>query len=529
MGLEPRRERARVACIGECMVELREISGATLRRAFGGDTLNTALYLARLGIAVDYVTALGDDPWSEEMLQAWRLEGIGTGLVVRLPGRLPGLYIIQTDSSGERRFLYWRDRAAARDLIDHLDVGVLQGFEVLYLSGITLSIYAEPARMTLLHGLDEARRRGAHVVFDTNFRARSWPDIAVAKTVFRRMFAVSDTILASMEDLRLLFGQAGEAELLACAGPAEIVLKLDRPAVRVLHDGQEACVEAGPVASVVDTTAAGDSFAAAYLAARLGGAAPAEAAAAGHRLAGVVVGHPGAIIPRQRMPPSPRRAGEPPMTPAPSIGQQLQAVLAIGRVIPVITLHRLEHAVPLARALVAAGIRLLEITLRTEAGLAGAQAILREVPEAVVGIGTVLTADDLHRAEDSGARFALSPGATPALLDAAARASIPFLPGVATASEVMEAMARGFAAAKLFPATAAGGLSGLRALAGPFPAMRFCPTGGITEDNAAEWLAEPTVIAVGGSWLTPSAEVSAGDWARIEARARQTSARLSSA
>ena len=199
---------------------------------------------------------------------------------------------------------------------------------------------------------------------------------------------------------------------------------------------------------------------------------------------------------------------------------QLDALLAIGRVIPVITINDLDDAVPLARALVAGGVRLLEITLRTKAGMAAAEAIMRAVPEAVVGIGTVLTPADMARAVASGARFALSPGATPALLDAAADAPIPFLPGVATASELMAAMARGFSTTKFFPASTAGGIPALKALAGPFPQARFCPTGGITEENAATWLAEPNVVAVGGSWLTPAAAVAAKRWDTIEKRAR---------
>jgi len=212
------------------------------------------------------------------------------------------------------------------------------------------------------------------------------------------------------------------------------------------------------------------------------------------------------------------------MTANDSRRNQLAALLKLGRVIPVITINRVEDAVPLARALVEGGIRLLEITLRTAAGLKGAEAIIREVPDAIVGIGTVLTPDDLKRTIDIGARFALSPGATAALLDAAAAAPIPFLPGIATASELMEAMARGFDTAKFFPATSAGGLTGLKALAGPFPNARFCPTGGITEGNAGEWLAQPNVIAVGGSWLTPAGEIAAGQWDAIRARAALTHA-----
>jgi len=291
----------RVASIGECMVELRESTPGQLSRGFGGDTLNTAVYLARLGVAVDYVTALGDDAWSDEMLVAWQAEGIGTGRVQILAGLLPGIYVIQTDPNGERRFLYWRDNAAAKRLFDHLDPAALDVFDVFYLSGITLSIYDEASRNRLFAILHDARARGARVVFDTNFRLRGWPDLAVARSLYARMFELADIILSSTEDLRLLHGDSGEAALLAHAADTEIVLRLDRPACRILGQGRDQIVEAAAVAHVVDTTAAGDSFAAAYLAARLTGAAPDAAARAGHELAGIVVGHPGAIVPRHVM------------------------------------------------------------------------------------------------------------------------------------------------------------------------------------------------------------------------------------
>ncbi len=207
-------------------------------------------------------------------------------------------------------------------------------------------------------------------------------------------------------------------------------------------------------------------------------------------------------------------------------GEQLAALLKLGPLIPVITIHHLDDAVPLARALVAGGVRLLEITLRTEVGIAAAEAIGRCVPEAVVGVGTVLTPEDLTRAVGVGARFALSPGATRDLLDAARTAPIPFLPGIATASELMEAANRGFKTVKFFPASSMGGLNGLRALTAPFPTTRFCPTGGVGEDNVADWLAIKGVVAVGGSWLTPSEEVSRKDWTSITQRAEQISKRL---
>lgn len=284
------------------MVELREAPGGLLHRGWGGDTLNTATYLARLGVPVDYVTALGDDPWSAEMLAGWQAEGIGTRLVRRIPGALPGLYAIQTGPDGERRFLYWRDSAAARRLFDHLDPGALGAFGVLYLSGITLSIFDDAARGVLLRALAAARARGAQVVFDANFRPRGWPDPAAARRLYAQAFALAHLVFASCEDLALLGG--GEALLLRHAGDTEVVLKLDQPGSRVFHGGTEQRVTALPVGGVVDTTAAGDSFAAAYLAARLRGAAPADAAHAGHALAGAVVQHPGAVIPRSATPQS---------------------------------------------------------------------------------------------------------------------------------------------------------------------------------------------------------------------------------
>jgi 2-dehydro-3-deoxyphosphogluconate aldolase/(4S)-4-hydroxy-2-oxoglutarate aldolase len=206
---------------------------------------------------------------------------------------------------------------------------------------------------------------------------------------------------------------------------------------------------------------------------------------------------------------------------------RLAELLRFSPVIPVITIERVEDAVPLARALVDGGLRLLEITLRTPVALAAAQAIVANVPEAIVGIGTVLTRQDLALASEIGAQFALSPGATPALLEAAAAQNLPFIPGVATSSELMAALAHGFDVLKFFPAVPAGGIATLAALGGPFPQVRFCPTGGIGEANMREWLAQPNVIAVGGSWLTPAADVRAGAWAAITERVRRTLSQLS--
>jgi 2-dehydro-3-deoxyphosphogluconate aldolase / (4S)-4-hydroxy-2-oxoglutarate aldolase len=197
--------------------------------------------------------------------------------------------------------------------------------------------------------------------------------------------------------------------------------------------------------------------------------------------------------------------------------EKLADLLKSAVVIPVLTIERLEDAVPLANALVAGGVRVLEVTLRTPVAIEAAKAIMSEVPDAVVGIGTILNADDLERAQALGAQFGISPGATPDLLRAAAASGLPFAPGIATASELMQALAHGFDLVKFFPAEQSGGIRALRALAGPFPDARFCPTGGVGEANAAAWLAEPNVVAVGGSWLCPAADIRAGNWAGISA------------
>jgi 2-dehydro-3-deoxygluconokinase len=297
----------KVACIGECMIELRQAHGGLYSRGYGGDTLNTAVYLARLGIEADYVTALGDDPMSDEMIAGWAAEGVGTGRVVRLAGKLPGLYMIQTDENGERRFFHWRENSAARRLMDLPEtpdiLNALAGYDLVYFSAITLSLYSDAGRGRLFAALKSVRERGTRVAFDTNFRARGWPDLEVARAAYRDAFAAADIALASTEDLLPLHaGETGERLLSRISSP-EAVLKLSEPASVVRFEGAAHELKAEPVAGpVVDTTAAGDSFAAAYLAARLAGANPIDAARAGHRLAGVVVCHPGAIIPASAMP-----------------------------------------------------------------------------------------------------------------------------------------------------------------------------------------------------------------------------------
>jgi 2-dehydro-3-deoxyphosphogluconate aldolase/(4S)-4-hydroxy-2-oxoglutarate aldolase len=195
-----------------------------------------------------------------------------------------------------------------------------------------------------------------------------------------------------------------------------------------------------------------------------------------------------------------------------------------GPVIPVIVIQHLEHAVPLAQALVAGGVRVLEVTMRTPVALAAIEAIARAVPEAIVGAGTIRSAADARAAKDAGSVFGVSPGYTAAVGAACREAGLPLLPGVATAGEVMAAQADGLSFLKFFPATAAGGIPMLKALGGPFPDVVFCPTGGITPETAPQFLALPNVKVCGGSWLTPADALAAGDWGRITRLAKEASA-----
>jgi 2-dehydro-3-deoxygluconokinase len=311
----------RVAAVGECMLELRHVDHETLALGFGGDTLNTAVYLARCGrrdgIQVDYVTALGDDPYSEAMIEAWRREGIGTDRVVRLRGRHPGLYLIRTDEAGERSFTYYRSESAARDMFRvagaRLDES-LSEYDLVYLSGITLSILDAPSRERLWTALDAVRDAGGRVAFDTNYRPWGWPDAEASRLAVRRTLERTDIALPTLDDERQLFGDDDEdacVERLLSVGCQEVAVKLGADGTFVATRGGRWRVPAATPDRVVDTTAAGDAFNGAYLAVRMANGDPESAAIVGNRLAAVVIGHAGAVIPAAAMPhaapPSPSR------------------------------------------------------------------------------------------------------------------------------------------------------------------------------------------------------------------------------
>jgi 2-dehydro-3-deoxygluconokinase len=299
-----------IAALGECMLELQGEAFGQLRQSFGGDTLNTAVYLARCGgsrLRVHYATALGDDSLSAGLLARWADEQVQTGLVQRLPGRLPGLYLIELDAGGERRFHYWRGQAAARSYFETASTALEEqadALDALYLSGISLAILPPSGRERVLALMTRLRAAGKVVAFDNNYRPRLWESVADARYWYGRAFASASIALITADDHQALHGlpSLDAAVSAAQALPvAEIAIKRGALPTVIGGDGTWHEVATEPVARVVDTTAAGDSFAAGYLCQRLRGAAPAEAAAFGNRLAARVIQHPGALIPREAM------------------------------------------------------------------------------------------------------------------------------------------------------------------------------------------------------------------------------------
>jgi len=299
-------KKNRVISIGEVMVELSRGADGRYGFAFGGDTFNTSVYLARAGIPVSYATAMGDDPYSDGLLALAAAEGVSSELITRVPGRMPGLYMIETDGRGERKFFYWRDNSPARDVFE-LDNWAslceqLLTARLIYFSGITLSLYSNTGLGRFLATLELARKQGVKVAFDGNFRPHGWKgDAARARTVFTEALKRVDIALPTFEDEAMLWGDTNPEATVArlqAYGIGEIAVKNGQEnALCADRNGRE-LVPVPEVVQPIDTTAAGDSFNAAYLAARLNGENPVTAAVAAHGLAGQVIRHRGAIMPR---------------------------------------------------------------------------------------------------------------------------------------------------------------------------------------------------------------------------------------
>jgi 2-dehydro-3-deoxygluconokinase len=296
-----------LVAVGECMLELAG-DAELWRLGHAGDTFNTVLYLRRLGVPVAYLTALGTDPFSQQMRAAWLAEGIDVSLVLSDPTRLPGLYAIRNDQDGERHFYYWRERSAARRLFTLPGIeAALQragGADQLYLSGITLSIFADAERARLLELAGTVRARGGQVIFDPNYRPAGWAQVGAARAAIEALAPMVSVALPTQTDEAAVFGDAGPeqtADRWRGWGASEVVVKLGAQGCLVAVGAQRDYVPVpGPV-TVVDATGAGDAFNAAYLSARLAQRTPVQAARVAHRLAREVIQHRGAILPPERV------------------------------------------------------------------------------------------------------------------------------------------------------------------------------------------------------------------------------------
>jgi 2-dehydro-3-deoxygluconokinase len=300
------QQRSRVISVGEVMIELARGGDSRFGIGCGGDTFNAAVYLARAGVEVGFATALGDDPYSDGILSLAAAENVARDLILRVPGRRPGIYLIDHDSHGARRLCQWQDDAPARALFELEDwprvAEGLLGARAIYFSGITLSLYSNVGIGRFLTVVEMARKAGTKIVFDGNFRPHGWKgDLGRTRTVFIEALKRVDLALPAFDDEAVLWGDPSPeatVERMQAFGIPEIVVKNGPNSALVAAEARREHVPVPDVVEPVDPMAAGDGFNAGYLAARLAGTGPLEAAIAAHRLAAQVIRHRGAIMPR---------------------------------------------------------------------------------------------------------------------------------------------------------------------------------------------------------------------------------------
>jgi 2-dehydro-3-deoxygluconokinase len=299
-------QKARVIAVGEVLIEMARGGDGRFAAGCGGDTFNTAVYLARAGIPTAFATALGDDPFSDQILALAAAEGVQSELMLRVPGRLPGIYVIDSDAAGKRKFHYWREGEPAHELFELAEWGLIAesmlNAKLIYFSGITLSLYSNTGLGRFLAIVEMARQHGAKIAFDGNFRPHGWKgDLTRTRTVFMEALKRVDIAMPAYDDEAVLWGDPSPESTVArlqAFGIGEIVVKNGPNSALVASAGKSEFVPVPEVVVPVDPMAAGDSFNAAYLAARLSGEGPAAAASVAHRLAAAVIRHPGAIMPR---------------------------------------------------------------------------------------------------------------------------------------------------------------------------------------------------------------------------------------
>lgn len=303
---------SKLAIIGECMIELsrnRNASEKLYNLQYGGDTLNVALYFARLGGSVDYVTVIGDDPFSAAMYDDWILENIGVELVQKLPNRQSGLYMVETDEDGERSFYYWRDSSPIRDLFrlqNHKNMlGNLKTYKCIYFSGITLSLFDHHSLDIFYDFLKEYKDEGGLIAFDLNYRPAGWKNHQTASDVFNRFIPLIDIVLTGKDDEIALTGAKSTHEIIdhyLQHDAREIIVKCGRDGCVIYDDDGTKTIPVNIIEKPLDTTAAGDAFNGAYLAARFSGSKIEDAVLYAQKCAALVIQYPGAIVPRGNWP-----------------------------------------------------------------------------------------------------------------------------------------------------------------------------------------------------------------------------------
>lgn len=301
----------KIAIIGECMIELNGLPFSSMQQSFGGDSLNSALYLSRCmkdQVEVNYVTAMGCDALSEGIVSRWKDEGIHTQWVMRDEKRQPGLYLIQLDDQGERTFLYWRNNSAARFLVQHPDFRQvsqdLENMDWIYLSGISLAILPHVDRLALLSRLQILQQQGVKIAFDTNYRPALWESHESARCAYKAMFEITELALVTNDDEQHLWGDDNEEETLRRlqhSGVQQIVVKMGAEGNLYCYQQHTISVPACPVDKVIDTTSAGDAFNAGFIAGVLASKTAEISSKQGHKLASVVIQHKGAVISQQAM------------------------------------------------------------------------------------------------------------------------------------------------------------------------------------------------------------------------------------
>ena len=303
----------KLAFIGECMIELQEHEDGVTTQTYGGDTLNSAIYCARLAqghpVQVDYVTALGTDTFSDRMIDFWEQAGVGSSLVQRISGEHPGLYYIELDDAGERIFHYWRGEAAAKKCFEYTGsnrvLDKLSDYDGIYFSGISLAIFTPESRAILIRRLAELKEQGTMIYFDCNYRPHLWNDRHQAREIYQLIYPLADILFLTGEEATILINESGVEQIhqaLKKRGVGETVIKDGGGVCSIYHDDQQVKVPAKMVKAVVDTTAAGDSFSGVYILARSFGWFPRQAAELAHRMAAYVISYKGAIAPLEHMP-----------------------------------------------------------------------------------------------------------------------------------------------------------------------------------------------------------------------------------